>query len=95
MAQPPEGATVLARSSVCGCQAIRVGRRAYGLQYHVELEPETIPAWGEIPAYEAALASVRGEGALARLEAEATPLMDGFVAAAQRLYRNFMTLARS
>ena len=95
VAQPPEGAAVLARSAVCGCQAIRVGRRAYGLQYHVELEPETIPAWGEIPAYEAALASVRGEGALARLEAEAAPLMDGFVAAAERLYRNFMTLARS
>lgn len=95
VAQPPDGASVLARSNVCGCQAIRLGRQAYGLQYHVELEPETIPAWGAIPAYEAALAAVRGPGALARLEAEAAPLMEGFVAAAERLYRNFMTLARA
>ncbi len=78
------------------CQAIRVGRHAYGLQYHVELEPETIPAWGAIPAYEAALAAVQGEGALARLEqAAAAPLMDGFMASAERLYRNFMTLPRA
>ena len=90
VAQPPEGAVVLARSDVCGCQAIRLGRHAYGLQYHVELEPETIPTWGAIPAYEAALAAVQGEGALARLEAAAAPLMDGFMASAERLYRNFM-----
>ena len=95
VAQPPEGAVVLARSDVCGCQAMRLGRHAYGLQYHVELEPETIPTWGAIPAYEAALAAVQGEGALARLEAAAAPLMDGFMASAERLYRNFMGIART
>ena len=62
VAQPPEGAVVLARSDVCGCQAIRLGRHAYGLQYHVELEPETIPTWGAIPAYEAALGRGPGRG---------------------------------
>ncbi|HEX6015937.1 MAG TPA: type 1 glutamine amidotransferase, partial [Geminicoccaceae bacterium] len=46
VAQPPEGAAVLARSALCGCQALRVGRHAYGIQYHVELEAETIPTWG-------------------------------------------------
>ena len=50
---------------------------------------------GAIPAYEAALAAVQGEGALARLEAAAAPLMDGFMASAERLYRNFMGIART
>ena len=95
VAQPPEDAVVLARSDVCGCQAMRRGRHAYGLQYHVELEPETIPTWGAIPAYETALAAVQGEGALARLEAAAAPLMDSLMASAERLYRNFMAIARA
>jgi GMP synthase-like glutamine amidotransferase len=95
VAQPPEDAVVLASSPVCRCQALRVGRNAYGLQYHVELEPETIPTWASIPAYEAALAATQGDGALGRLEAAAAPLMPQFVASAERLYRNFMTLARA
>ena len=93
VAQPPEEASVLASSTVCGCQAMRVGRHAYGLQYHVELEPGTIAAWGRIPAYEAALAATQGPGALARLAEAAAPLMPGFVVDAERLYRNFIDLA--
>jgi GMP synthase-like glutamine amidotransferase len=93
VAQPPEGATVLARSALCGCQALRVGRHAYGIQYHVELEPETIPTWGQIPAYEAALAASQGPGALGRLAAAAEPLMPTFGEGAERLYRNFMGMA--
>jgi GMP synthase-like glutamine amidotransferase len=93
VAQPPEGAAVLARSALCGCQALRVGRHAYGIQYHVELEAETIPTWGRIPAYEAALAASQGPGALARLAAAAEPLMPTFAQGAERLYRNFMAVA--
>jgi GMP synthase-like glutamine amidotransferase len=95
VAQPLEGAAVLARSPLCPCQVIRVGPAAYGLQYHVELEPETIPTWGAIPAYAAALDATQGEGALARMADAAAPLMDGFVASAERLYRNFMAVARA
>ncbi len=95
VAQAPDDGVVLASSPACRCQALRIGRHAYGLQYHVELEPETIPTWGAIPAYEAALAAVQGEGALARLADAAAPLMDGFVAYAERLYRNFMAIARA
>jgi len=64
------------------------------MQYHVELEPETIPAWGCVPAYEKALEATRGPGALAALAEEAKPLMGDFVGNAKKLYRNFMSLAR-
>lgn len=95
VAQPPEDAVVLARSDICSCQAMRVGRHAWGIQYHVELEPETIPAWGCVPAYAEALEKSQGRGALERMEADARPLMGDFEAAARKLYRNFMDAARA
>ena len=92
VAQAPEDAVVLARSDVCAVQAMRIGRHAYSMQYHVEIEANTIPDWGKVPAYEAALAKVRGPNALAALAKEAEPLMPGFVANARKLYRNFMAV---
>jgi GMP synthase-like glutamine amidotransferase len=95
VAQAPEDAVVLAKSDICANQAMRIGEKAWSMQYHVELEPETIPAWGCVPAYEKALEATRGRGALAALADEAKPLMDDFVGNARLLYRNFMNLARS
>jgi GMP synthase-like glutamine amidotransferase len=92
VAQAPEDAVILARSDVCAIQAIRIGRHAYSMQYHVEIEPNTISDWGRVPAYEAALAKVRGPGALQSLAKEAEPLMPGLIANARKLYRNFMAV---
>jgi len=41
---PPEG-VLLAGSSHCPHQAFRVGHRAYGLQFHIEVTPKTIEEW--------------------------------------------------
>jgi GMP synthase-like glutamine amidotransferase len=90
VAQAPEDAVILARSAVCSNQAMRIGDRAYSMQYHVEIEPDTIANWGRVPAYEAALAKTRGPGALAELAREAEPLMDGFIENARKLYDSFM-----
>ena len=92
VAQAPDDAVVLARSHACAIQAMRVGRHAYSMQYHVEIEPNTIPDWGKVPAYEAALAKVRGPGALQSLAKEAEPLMPGFIANARKLYRNLISV---
>ncbi len=46
VAQPPDGAVVLARSDACQVQAMRIGRHAWSMQYHVEIEPETVGNWG-------------------------------------------------
>jgi GMP synthase-like glutamine amidotransferase len=56
VAQPPEEAVVLASSGLCSCQAMRIGKNVYSMQYHVELEPDTIANWGRVPAYAEALA---------------------------------------
>lgn len=95
VAQAPEDAVVLAKSSVCPIQAMRIGRNTYSMQYHVELEPGTIPNWGRVPAYGQALEKTRGKGGLAALAREAEPLMPGFVANARTFYRNFMATALS
>lgn len=86
----PEGAIVLAASPLCPVQAMRVGQRAYGLQYHVELTDRTVPEWGVVPAYAQSLDAALGAGALPRLEKQAAALMPQFNKTARRLYDNFM-----
>ena len=92
---PPPGAVILASSQACRNQAMRIGSKVYSMQYHVELEPDTIPNWGCVPAYEEALARVRGPGALTALATEAEPLMETFVQNARTLYDGFMRVSRS
>ena len=87
--QPPPGATVLARSPLCAVQAMRVGACAYGLQYHVEATEHTVPEWGCVPEYEAALEAVRGPGALARFRDETARHLAVLNATARTLYDNF------
>ncbi len=92
--EPPEGAVVLAGSPVCRCQAMRVGRWAYSLQYHIEVEPQTVNSWASIPGYAQSLEQLFGPGAAPRLEADAEGAMGEFARSAARLYRNFMGIAR-
>jgi len=89
VAQPPEDAVVLASSPVCRVQAMRVGRHAWSMQYHVEVEPDTVANWGKVPAYKAALEATLGPAALGDMNRAAGEAMPEFVAGAERLYRNF------
>ena len=41
----PPGAIQLASSPGCDMQAFRLGRLAWGLQFHIETTPETVRAW--------------------------------------------------
>jgi GMP synthase-like glutamine amidotransferase len=91
----PAQATVLARSPDCAVQAMRVGERAWGIQYHVEITAETVPQWGRVPEYAKALAERLGADALPKLEAEAKVELASMTLAARRLYDNFMGAARA
>ncbi len=92
VAEPPEDAVVLATSNACSVQAMRVGRHAWSMQYHVEIEPETVDNWGAVPAYRQALESTLGQGALAELKADADAAMPELTDNARRLYGNFRRL---
>ena len=69
-----------------------MGDKAYGIQYHVEVTPDTVPEWGALPVYRRALEKTLGAGALAGLEAEAARHLPELNRAARRLYDNFMAL---
>ncbi len=90
----PEGGVSLAASPLCAVQAFRVGRHAYGLQYHVELTPTTVAEWAAVPAYETSLERALGPGALGPFEAEARRRMPAFNRDARILYDNFVALVR-
>lgn len=89
--EAPPGSTILASSGACPIQALQVGPRAVGLQYHVEVLDHTVRDWGKIPEYRDALESVTGPGGQAAFEAAAASHMPGLSASAARLYANFMT----
>ena len=93
VAQPPADAVVLASSPDCRVQAMRVGPRAWSMQYHLEVEKDTVRNWGAVDAYRQALESALGPNAIDSLAAEADFHMAGFAVAAKRLYRNFMAAA--
>jgi GMP synthase-like glutamine amidotransferase len=93
--EAPEGAVILGESPVCANQAMRIGNLAYGLQCHTELTARTVGEWGEVPAYACALDETLGQGALARLDAEATNKMPDFARNSRRLYDNFMNLLKA
>jgi GMP synthase (glutamine-hydrolysing) len=76
----PDGAVRLAGSPAYPNQAFRVGRSAYGVQFHVEVSPELAREWAAVPEYREALDRVLGPGALddliARLEAHSEHMLD-------------------
>lgn len=89
VAQPPAGVVVLASSPDCAIQAMRYGRHAWSMQYHVEVESDTVANWAVIPEYRAALEATLGPGAAEALQAEAESNMETFAAASNQLYKNF------
>lgn len=88
--QIPENSTILASSDTCEVQALRVGRNAWSMQYHVETEADTVSNWGEVPAYRAALESTLGPEALGSIKFEADVHMAEFLQCSETLYRNFI-----
>ena len=63
----PQGAVHLAGSPTYPNQAFRVGRSAYGVQFHIEVSPDLARQWAEVPEYEVSLERVLGAGALDEL----------------------------
>jgi GMP synthase (glutamine-hydrolysing) len=76
---PPE-ALLLASSPAYPHQAIRIGAFAYGVQFHVEVDPKLAADWASVPEYVAAANDALGPGGADRLLADvrsAAPRMAG------------------
>lgn len=86
----PADTRILASSPECANQAMRVGRHAWSMQYHVEVESDTVDTWSQVPAYRSALEDTLGREALPQLLAAATSNLNNFANNSALLYRNFM-----
>jgi GMP synthase (glutamine-hydrolysing) len=88
----PPGAVRLARSPLASNQAFRVGDRAYGVQFHLEVTGRMAREWGEVPAYRRSLGETlgeeRGEAFIADVERRGGELHP----AARRLFANWLDL---
>jgi GMP synthase-like glutamine amidotransferase len=88
----PEHAVVLVHNEACPVQAFRVYEHAYGLQYHVETEDQTIAEWGCIPTYRRALEAIKGPHGQEEFERDTTRHIASFRDTAANLYSRFRAL---
>jgi GMP synthase (glutamine-hydrolysing) len=84
----PRGAVLLASTAACPNQAFRLGARAFGLQFHPELEPEAIDEWVRSDA--AYVAQACGPEGAARIRAETARYFPAYRAARERLLANII-----
>jgi GMP synthase-like glutamine amidotransferase len=93
VAQAPEDTRILASSDACRIQAMCVGSNAWSMQYHVEIEADTVTNWGQVPAYREALEATLGAQGLATMKSDSDSHMSEFLNSAEALYRNFVRLS--
>jgi GMP synthase-like glutamine amidotransferase len=86
----PEGARVLATSPDCAVQAMNWGPRALSMQFHLEIEADTVRNWTAIPVYRDALEAAFGPGGADRLAADCAARMAEFNTVAERVYINWL-----
>ncbi len=91
--QMPPGGQCLAASPACKVQAMKWGPRAYGMQFHVEIEIDTIPNWVKIPEYADALDRVLGPSGAEEMERDAATHMASMNQTAERIYINWLQTA--
>lgn len=86
----PANARVLATSPDCAVQAMQWGPRAYSVQFHLEVESDTVANWAAIPEYRDALQSALGADGPAVLEQACSQNMSTFQTMAERVYINWL-----
>lgn len=89
----PEGAAVLATSPACAVQAMSWSNTAYSVQFHLELEDNTVDDWAAIPAYANALKGALGDAGVEVLRQDCAANMADFAKMAERVYMNWLQTA--
>jgi len=89
----PTHATCLATSNDCAVQAMSWGPRAHSLQFHLEVEPDTVKNWSTVPAYENALISALGDDGVEIMHEACVERMEIMQKLSERVYINWMQTA--
>ncbi|MGB0410628.1 MAG: type 1 glutamine amidotransferase [Pikeienuella sp.] len=93
VSQMPAGAQCLATSPDCAVQAMSWQNTAYSVQFHIEIEDDTVQTWAEIPEYAESLRAALGENGPAELAASCAAEMPNFARMAERFYMNWLQTA--
>ncbi|MGI9483180.1 MAG: type 1 glutamine amidotransferase [Hyphomicrobiales bacterium] len=88
--QMPPGAKCLATSPDCAVQAMSWGPRAYSMQFHLEVEPDTVANWNAIETYANALKGALGEEGPELMQRACDDHMASFNKFAERTYINWL-----
>ena len=87
----PKNTMVLASSPLCDVQAMKVGDCAWSMQYHVEVEPDTIDNWIVDPDYRSSLEESLGKGALDEIKKQAILMMPNLNKNCMKIFLNFLS----
>ena len=85
----PPGAIPLARSELYEQQAF-VFRRAYGVQFHIEVGADLVAEWGAVPAYASSLTALEREDPLGELLAAVARVQDASNLLARSLFSRWL-----
>lgn len=89
----PEGAVILAESARTRIQAVAIGDRAIGTQFHCELTTQSMATWASLPTWLAALRAEHGPSAYEDFIRAAYPLMPEMERFTRGLWRNLMRVS--
>lgn len=89
----PSDCKILATSPDCAVQAISWQNRAYSVQFHLEVEQDTVENWNAIPEYASALTNALGEQGAAELKQAVADQQSEFETMAERVYINWLQTA--
>jgi GMP synthase (glutamine-hydrolysing) len=88
----PQGAVLLATSPAYPHQAFRVGRLAYGVQFHLEVDAAMADEWARVPAYVSSADATLGPGGLDRLLGDFRASMEEMQADGRALFSRWVDL---
>ncbi len=88
----PEDGVVLAANAACPVQAMRVGDRAWGIQFHIEMTSSTVAEWSAVPEYAASMEAALGVERAKGLETELAGHLPAFSAIARRINANLLAV---
>ena len=94
VAQAPQNTTILAKSDSCKNQAMRVGDNAWSMQYHVEIEADTVSNWAKVPEYHQATLEALGEEGYEIMKRDAEKNSQNFLNSAEIIFNNFISMVK-
>ncbi|MDD4014012.1 MAG: hypothetical protein PHW14_07460, partial [Candidatus Omnitrophica bacterium] len=78
----PQGGVLMAEGKVCRNQAFKLGPRAYGLQFHLEVDGEMIKKWAKEYLH----------GPVRDIERRTEEMLNGYYAVEKKLLRQLRRL---